>query len=41
VLNAPNAEDVLSTEMIASGLREALAIGSEQAVTKLGPRMVF
>jgi len=36
VLNVPTAEDVLSTETIASGLREALKIGSEQAVTELG-----
>jgi hypothetical protein len=36
VLNVPTAEDVVSTETIASGLREALKIGSEQAVAELG-----
>lgn len=36
VLNVPTAEDVLSTETIAAGLREALRVGSERAVSTLG-----
>lgn len=36
VLNVPTAEDVLSTETIAAGLREALTIGSKTAVASLG-----
>lgn len=36
VLNVPTAEDVVSTGTIASGLREALEIGSRQAVRELG-----
>jgi hypothetical protein len=36
VLNVPTAEDVLSTETIAAGLREALSVGSERAVSRLG-----
>ena len=36
VLNVPTAEDVLSTDTIASGLREALRVGSQRAVSKLG-----
>lgn len=36
VLNVPTAEDVLSTDTIAAGLREALEVGSEHAVAQLG-----
>ena len=36
VLNVPTAEDVLSTETIAAGLRDALRVGSEHAVAELG-----
>jgi hypothetical protein len=36
VLNVPTAEDVVSTETIAAGLREALEVGSEHAVSQLG-----
>lgn len=36
MLNVPTAEDVVSTGTIAAGLREALEIGSRQAVRELG-----
>jgi hypothetical protein len=36
VLDVPTAEDVVSTETIAAGLREALSVGSERAVSTLG-----
>ena len=36
VLNVPTADDVLSTQTIAAGLREALEIGSNRAVDALG-----
>ena len=36
VLNVPTAEDVLSTETIAAGLREALIVGAEHATMELG-----
>jgi hypothetical protein len=36
VLKVPGAEDVVSTETIAAGLREALEIGAGQAVRELG-----
>ena len=36
VLDVPTADDVLSTQTIAAGLREALEVGSDRAVDALG-----